>query len=177
MSKAGRKSEYRPEFADRVRSYVDDPRSFIVRGMVSDTKLAALFGVSKETVRKWRRRVPGRENEYQPDFAAACRMIQDAVDTDAVKRSMVERAKGYVQRKVERRVGETGKLTVVKEEKNTMAGDVAAARLVLNNTQGHLPDAEQWDTKDKVEQTHKMDGLTELLNEIDGLGKRLPGQS
>lgn len=150
-----------------VRALADNPISIVVRGQVSDTKLARMIGVDRETVRKWKKPVPGRENEYQADFAAACRACQDAVDADRIKRSMVEKAQGFVQRKVKKRVNELGKLEIVEKEETKMAGDVGAARLVLHNIQKQMPEAERWDTSDKIQATHEMGkSLAEFLKDF-----------
>lgn len=220
MAKAGRTSEYKSLFAERLDGFSENPESLVVRGNISDTKVASLFDVSRETVRKWRSFVPGRESEFKPEFAAAWKKCQSALDTGAVKQSMIQRATGFTQvKKVRERINvgpeipglsamtasrmigeakrvldmdidpaqsngdieneirnelyrrEKTKLVVVKEEKVTMAGDVPAAKLVLNNID---TGAAKWSTADKVENDVTFGGLAELFKKMDGSGMGLP---
>jgi hypothetical protein len=169
QTKAGRKSEYRADYAAMVRALVANPVSIMVRGKVSDAKLAAMIGVDRETIRRWRTLVAGRENCYQADFANACRACQDAIDAGAIKRSMVERAQGFVQVKKVREIDkDTGMMRVIREEKTRMAGDPTAAKLVLHNIQKELPEGEKWDTSDKVQNTHEVGkSLAEFLKDFE----------
>jgi hypothetical protein len=149
-----------------ILELADCPQSLLVRGQISDTKLGKLFGVDRGTVRRWRLRTPGAESQFHPEFAAACNTCQEAVDEGRIKRSMVERAQGFVQKKRIRQAGEDGKLMVVKEEVVTMAGDVQAAKLVLNNI-----GKKDWNTAEKTDNTHHINELDELLEAIDGKTK------
>ncbi len=171
--KKGRPTQYKADYARMIREMADNPESILVRGQVSVTKIAKLIGVSPETVRLWRTLVAGRENQYQPEFAAAIAACQAAVDTDAIKRSMIARAKGFTQKKVKRILDEAGKVVGRQEEKITMAGDPVAAKLVLNNID---TGPNRWNTADKQEldANGKVDGLSQLLREMDGNGKQLP---
>lgn len=162
----GRISKYQGRFAQVIVELSDCPQSILVRGQISDTKLGKLFGVDRGTIRRWRIRTPGHEAEYHADFAAACNACQEAVDEGRIKRSMVERAQGFVQKKRVRQAGEDGKLVVVKEEVVTMAGDVQAAKLVLNNI-----GKKDWNTAEKTDNTHHINELDELLEAIDGKTK------
>jgi hypothetical protein len=174
---AGRKTSYKSEYAAAIESLADNPESIIVRGSVSDTKIAGLLGVSAETVRLWKKPSHGRENQYQADFAAAIKKCQAAIDTGDIKRSMVVKAKGFTSVKVFRAMvadGDKGeKLKVVKKITETVAGDVTAAKLVLNNID---KGDDRWNTAEKQELSGnlKIDGLTQVMQEMDGNGKRLP---
>jgi hypothetical protein len=119
--------------------------------------------------------VPGRLEDFRPEFAAAWDQVQDAVDAGAIKRSMIERATGFVQRKIIRAADDDGKMTIIREEKITLAGDVAAAKLVLGNIDAS---PQRWNTADKTDARHAVtvDGLTALMEEIDGHGRSLPAE-
>ena len=182
--KPGRKSQYHAAFAKTLAAMAANPESIRSprTGEISDSLIAKLVcgGVSAETVRKWRTAVPGRESEYKPAFAAAFKACREAVDADEIKRSMVDRARGFTSRKVTREAvedkdGKT-KMVITKDERTTVAGDVAAARLVLNNI-GNTEDRWNTSNKQEIDGSLQVDGLTELLNQMDGSGKQLPGQS
>lgn len=108
MANAGRQSEYKDDYALRLEQFVDNPMSLVVRGKISDTKVAALFGVCRETVRKWRTQVPGREAEFRPEFAAVYDKCRNALDAGEIKRSMITRAKGYTQVKKKKELTNVG---------------------------------------------------------------------
>lgn len=146
--KMGRPTQYKADYARMIAGMADNPESILARGQVSLTKIAKLIGVTPETIRLWKTPVPGRENQYQPEFAAAIAACQTAVDTDAIKRSMIARAKGFVQKKVKRILDDHGKVLGRHEEKITMAGDPVAAKLVLNNID---TGPNRWNTADKQE--------------------------
>lgn len=166
-TKQGRKSKYDDRFAEIVAGFSGQPQSLMQRGKLSDVKLAELFGVVRGTVIRWRVRTAGHETEYHPAFAAACTACQNAIDAGEIKRSIVERARGFVQKKKIRQVGQDGKLVVVREETVRIAGDVAAAKLVLPNIQKQLPDDEKWDTSDKVNNTHELGkSLADFLKDM-----------
>jgi ABC-type uncharacterized transport system permease subunit len=160
--KQGRPTRYKPDYAAMIAELAANPESILVRGQVSVTKIAKLIGVSPETVRLWRTLVAGRENQYQPEFAAAIAACQNAVDTDAIKRSMIARARGFVQKKTKLIYDKDGKVCGKQQEKITMAGDVEAAKLVLNNID---KSTDKWNTAAKQEHDVS-NSLADLLKTI-----------
>ena len=103
--------------------------------------MAKYLKVSTKTLQRWRDR--SVKKHYKPEFAAAVKEATAAVDTERIKRSMIDRAKGYVRVKRTVTVAETedGEFTTTRTEREKMLGDVAAAKLCLANLG---PKEERW---------------------------------
>jgi hypothetical protein len=170
---SGRPEVYDPAMLERLAFLAEDPRTLSVRGRISNAALGKFLGVSKETVRKWLDRAG---NDFKEEFCKAVNEMQTRLNAGDIKRSMIEKARGYTQVKTicELREDDDGeeKMKVVKTEKVIMSGDVAAAKLVLPNIEKGRTDA--WDVKDKSEMDMTGDLLIKLSEEIDGSGRQLP---
>jgi hypothetical protein len=114
------------------------------RGQPAWKKIAEVLNKSEKTLQRWR---DPRSNYYQKEFAEAAKEAEEAAETGQIKRSMIDKAKGYILRKVVRETNKlTGKLGIVREEKTNIAGDVQAAKLVLAN---FGPPEKRWYDKPK----------------------------
>ena len=100
MSKS--KDKYNEGFVDRLKFFLDCPVALITKGVISDTKIAILLNVSRETVRRWRTIIKGFEGLYKPKFAETCHLLQEQVDTGDIHKAMTSKAKGFTQIKVVR---------------------------------------------------------------------------
>jgi hypothetical protein len=158
----GAKSDkYHPSHAELAKMMIVELGAVNNRGEVAWGKIAKLLRVSVETLRRWRTR---SGPYYRADFAAAVTQAIEEIDAGKIKRSMIQRAQGYTQRRTVTEIRDTpdGEITVNRTEKTTLAGDVQAAKLVLPN----IGDPEtRWMAKEG--RMHDVGGtLADLMREI-----------
>jgi hypothetical protein len=127
--KAGRPSNYRPEFAELAR------RACAMFG-ATDPQLAELLGVAERSIRNWR--------EKHPDFADACESGKAFAD-EQVERRLYEKATGYEQETVKILQHQGSPVIVPYREK--FAPDTTACIFWLKNRQ-----PTRW--RDRVEMQH-----------------------
>lgn len=222
--KAGAPEKYHEGYPERLKFFFSCPEAITSKGILSPSLIGKLFGVNRETVRRWVNVVPGFEDHHKPDFAAVFNMLQNLIDSGAVKRAMIEKAKGFTQIKITREPKTDGppipdvvlmdrekaiawlknvlkvgfdenaseeilkmqiieetrkriktKMVITKRETIKHAGSEAAAKMVLSNIEDKQA-KDRWDFTEKTDNTHHIDGLSQLMEQIDGSGKRLPGQ-
>ena len=168
MGRQGRKSSYNERYAAMVLEFVQCPDSIMVCGKFSDTKLAAVLGINRETIRQWKTPVPGRESLYQPKFAEACAACQANVDLGLSKIGVVEGSRKHTLKKTIKVLNiKTNKMQKVREEIQEKMPDPALVKIAFNNLQKHLPEDQRWDTSDKVKQTHEVGAsLAEFLKDF-----------
>ena len=104
----GAPAKYSSKFAERLGFFRNCPDAITHKGIISETRVAELFGVSRETVRRWHKLVPDFEDYYHADFAAVWDELQEKVDCSEIKRSMVTKAKGFTQQKIVRELRAVG---------------------------------------------------------------------
>ena len=124
--------KYRPSYPGRVKLLIIEMGTVNKRGEPAWGRVATLLGVNIKTIERWRK---CSGPHYHEEFADACDEAIEAVDAAKIKRSMIERAQGYTQTKKVTEMRETpdGDITVNRTEKTTLAGDPAAAKIVLPN--------------------------------------------
>lgn len=137
MAKAGRPSDYKPEFADQARK-------LCLIG-ATDFELADFFDVCERTVYRWK--------HTHEDFAEALTVGKEAAD-ERVKRALYQRAVGYTvpAEKVFQFQGEV----VRAETREHVPADPGAAMNWLKNRQ-----PAEW--RDKHEIEHSVGGIAERL--------------
>lgn len=150
--------------AERVKLLIIDLGVVNKRGEPAWGKIAKLLGVTNAMILQWREK---RGPYYHEKFAEACEEAIEAVDAAKIKRSMIDRAQGYTQTKRVTEMRETpdGDITVNRTEKTTLAGDPAAAKIVLPNIG---PKEKRWLVKEG--RVHEVAGT------LDGLFKEIGDQ-
>lgn len=122
------------------------------KGEIAWKKVAKILSVTQESLRRWRNKlISGKPNKYyKPAFADAAVACAEEVEAGRIKRSLIDRAKGFVLKKTVKETRETpdGEITVERTEKTQMGCDVAAARICLANLG---PKEQRWTDKHQVD--------------------------
>lgn len=99
---------YTPQMIERLQFFADNPTPLVSKGVISDTRVSKYLGVSRETVRRWKTPCAGFAEYYKKEFADCIAGLQAKFDSGDIKRSMIERARGFTQLKVVREPVEEG---------------------------------------------------------------------
>lgn len=148
---AGRKTSYK-------KSYVAQAREACAMGGFSNAKLGRLFGVTKNTIWKWRKK-------YR-DFDAACKLGFEDFAIDEARSSLTKLVKGYSFTEVTKEAvtnKQTGQTLMfeTKRVRKHVQPSINAVKIVLDRF-----DAEQ--------ATQQAGGeLSDLIAEIDGVTRSL----
>ncbi|KAF1077654.1 hypothetical protein [Halodesulfovibrio sp. MK-HDV] len=148
---AGRKTSYK-------KSYVAQAREACAMGGFSNAKLGRLFGVTKNTIWKWRKKYP--------DFDAACKQGFEDFAIDEARGSLMKLVKGFSFTEVTKEAV-TNKLTgqtlmlETKRVRKHVQPSVNAVKIVMDRV-----DAEQATQQTSGE-------LSDLIAEIDGVTRSL----
>lgn len=126
-------SKYRPHFPDMLRMLVIECGLVNREGAIAWSKIAKAMNASVESLRNWRD--PRKKKLYKKEFAKAAKEAREATDAGNIKRSLIQRAKGYIRTKKTVTISETedGDFTTTRTEREKMLGDVAAGRICLAN--------------------------------------------
>ena len=143
---AGRKSPYK-------KSYVAQAREACAMGGFSNAKLGKLFGVTKNTIWKWRQK--------HPDFDAACKEGFESFAMDEARGALGKLVKGYSYSETtkEARLNpKTGEVSMqeTKRVRKHVQPSINAVKIVLDRF-----DREQ-------EQQQSGGELSDLIAELDG---------
>lgn len=141
------------------------------RSEIAWTKVAKCLGVRPKTIYSW---LDPRKDTYKKKFDEAVEELRAEIDVGAIKRSMIDRAQGYLRIKKTVTIAETdeGELTTTKTERERMMGDVPAAKLVLANMG---PVEGRWTPKEGL--VHEAGGsLAQLFAEIGQQETVLPSE-
>ena len=143
---AGRKSPYK-------KSYVAQAREACAMGGFSNAKLGKLFGVTKNTIWKWRQK--------HPDFDAACREGFESFAAEEARSSLIKLTKGFTYTEVTKeavRDKQTGQVAMeeTKRVRKMVVPNMNAVRMVFERC-----DREQ-------EQQQSGGELSDLIAELDG---------
>lgn len=141
--------KYKPEFAERVKFLICEAGLLNQRGQIAWERIGKVLGISPRMMKRWRNSL---DTYYHKEFAEAVSQAQEAIDADAIKRSMIAKAKGYTRKLVVQKLvpenDPKGKLKIVSKEVIEIAGDVQAAKLVLPNIG---PEDKRWMEKTGIE--------------------------
>ncbi|MFP4086398.1 MAG: hypothetical protein ACLFUL_06350 [Desulfobacteraceae bacterium] len=119
MSKAGRHTEYREEYAEQAKIACEE-------GGFTDHKLARLFGVCRSTIANWKK--------DHPEFKEAVQEGKDAFDSAVAENSLLKRVKGFRYTEVTREPGgKEGDMVVTKKVSKMVAPDTKAILAFLYN--------------------------------------------
>jgi transposase-like protein len=148
MAKKKTKPEsYNKSYAQKVIILVKELGCVNQRGQIAWEKIAKILDVSVQTIKRWRDPL---SEYYKKDFAEAVKKATESVELDKIKRSMVQKAKGYTRIKVTKELkgrGKKKKLQITKTETEKITGDVAAAKLCAANMG---PEDERWTDKSEI---------------------------
>lgn len=148
---AGRKTSYK-------KSYVTQAREACAMGGFSNAKLGRLFGVTKNTIWKWRKKYP--------DFDSACKQGFEDFAIDEARGSLMKLVKGFSFTEVTKEAV-TNKLTgqtlmfETKRVRKHVQPSINAVKIVLD----------RFDAEQATQQTGGE--LSDLIAEIDGVTRSL----
>jgi len=148
--------KYQASYAERALFLIVELGLVNARGGIAVTKLAKALGVTAKTIRQWRK---ADGEYYKNEFAKALKTAAESIECGDIKRSMIDRAKGYKRTRKTYEKNKKGRMVMTKREDEQMAGDVGAAKLCLANMG---PEDERWKEKSEVE--HKGDII---VNHVD----------
>ncbi len=96
IKSSGRKSSYKLKYAKRVKELIMELVPLNNKGELAYGKIAKALGVPARTMREWRNPY---SNHFKPDFAKSVKDAEtelfEGLDSDKVKRGVIERAIGY----------------------------------------------------------------------------------
>ena len=137
------------------------------QGEIAWKRIAKVMNASVPTLTNWRN---PQSKYYHSEFRLAALAARAAVESNAIKHSMILRAKGYIRVKKTVTVSETeeGEFTSTRTEREKMHGDVAAAKLCLANMGS---EEERWTDKADVSITDKRTSLEECQQVADDVAR------
>lgn len=138
--------KYQDEFPELVKLYIIEYGLVNGKGQPAWKKIAKILGVTNKTILLWREPMG---KYYKPKFAEACREAEEATHQDKIKRSLIQRAEGYVRKIITKVEGTNDKGTYDEKKvtKEKILGDVQAAKIVLANLG---PKEKRWYDKQQV---------------------------
>lgn len=94
-------AKYKKSYADRLKFLVIECGLINSRGQIAWSKIARALHISQETMRRWQNPM---SKYYKEEFAQAVKDAQESVELGRIKRSMIDKAKGYTKKKVVKEV-------------------------------------------------------------------------